>query len=166
MTALLMLMMTTSVPSADLVAQPPPASYTSPGAEGPPAGGHPRLFGRLRALFSHHSPAPQQRPGCACGAPSGGVIQPVPVAVSGAPIATGPITSPVPMSGPYPSSAGTAVTVSPVPTTPPQEMPSGGPVTSPVITTGPTPAMSRPEVTTPPAATPEGRMPVGPANPF
>jgi hypothetical protein len=162
MTALVMLLMTTGAPSAGPVAQPPPASWASPGDEGPPAGGRPRRCSRLRALFSHRPQGPQQQPACACGAPPGGPLRPVPVAVSGAPSAAGPIAPPVITSGPGPSSADPAVTVSPAPTTPPQQMPSAGPVTFPAGTTGPSPALSSPEVTTPPAATPAMRpMPSG-----
>src|SRR5262249_26637913 len=136
MTTLVMLLMTTSVPSADPVAQPPPASWASPVAGGPQASEPPRRFGRLRALFSRRPQGPQQpapaaasgapvtppgygpsipdtavtvspaptppqemfrrpQPGCACGARPGGALQPVPVAVSGAPVAAGPITPPV-----------------------------------------------------------------------
>src|SRR5262245_13391222 len=108
MTALVMLLMTTSVPSADLVAQPPPASWASPGDGGPQASGGPRRVSRLRALFSRRSQGPQQ---------------PAPVAVSGAPVAAGPLAPPVITPGRSPSSADTAVTVSPAPPMP-QGMPS------------------------------------------
>ena len=83
MTTLVILLMTTAVPSAYPVAQPPPASWGSPGDEGPQAGGSPRRFSRLR-LFGRRSHGPQQQPGGACG------VRPVPVAVSGAPSATEP----------------------------------------------------------------------------
>ena len=157
-----MLLMTTAAPSADPVAQPPPASWVSPGDEGPQAGGSPRRFRRLRGLFGPRSQGPQQQPGWAWGGPPGGAVQAVPVAVSGAPLAAGPITPPG-----ITSERPMAVPDSPAPTTPPQETPSAGPMTFPVRTTGPSPAMSRPEVTTPPAPTSELRqMPVGPAGPF
>ena len=93
MTTLVILLMTTAVPSAYPVAQPPPASWGSPGDEGPQAGGSPRRFSRLR-LFGRRSHGPQQQPGGACG------VRPVPVAVSGAPSAAGPITPPVMSQGP------------------------------------------------------------------
>ena len=190
MTALAILLMTTAAPSADPVAQPPPASWGSPGDEGPGAGGSPRRFSRLRGLFGRRSQGLQQQPRSAWGGPPGGAVQPVPiaagpitppvmsqgpqqqpgcacgvrpvpVAVSSAPSAAGPITPPV-----RTSELPIAVTVSPAPTTPPQETPSAGPVTFPVSTTEPSPAMSRPAVTptTPPVPIPEmRRMPVGPA---
>ena len=168
MTALLMLLMTTATPGADPVVQSPPASYLSPDHEGFQAGGQPRRFSRLRALFSRRSQGPQQQPACPCRAPTGGALQPVPVAVSAAPSAAGPITPPSITSEPSPWIANPEVIVSPAPTTPPQpEMPSTGPVTFPVSTTGPSPAMSRPEVTTPPTATPAvQRMPTGRLDPF
>jgi hypothetical protein len=167
MTALLMLLITTGAPSADPVVQPLPASWASPGHEGPRADGPPRRFSRLRALFSHRAKGPQQQPACACGARPGGALQPVPVAVGGPPSAAGPITLPVLTSGPSPRIATTEVTVSPAPATPPQEMPSTGQVTVPVGTTAPSPALSRTEVTPPPPATPAvRRMPAGPADPF
>jgi hypothetical protein len=165
MNVLLMLLMTTSVPSADLVAQPPPATYASPIDDGAPEGGRHRLFGRLRALFSHRAPAPQKQPACGCGAVPGGALQPMPVALPAAPITAGPISPPVPTFGPAPSIAPTAVTVSPAPATPPQGMPSA-PVTFPVSTTVPSSAMGPPQVTTPAAAPAARPMPTGPANPF
>ena len=90
MTALVILLMTTAAPSADPVAQPPPASWASPGDEGPRAG---QRFSRLRVLFGRRSQGPQQQPGSAWGGPPGGAVQPVP-------IAAGPITAPVMSQGP------------------------------------------------------------------
>ena len=154
MTPLVILLMTTAAPSADPVAQPPPASWGSPGDEGPQAGGSPRRFSRLRGLFGRRSQAPQQQPGCACG------VRPVPVAVSGAPSAAGPITPPVLSQGPQqqPGSAwggppGGAGRVVPVPV-------SGTPSATEL-----SPAMSRPVVTTPPVPPEMRRMPAGPAGP-
>jgi hypothetical protein len=167
MTALFMLLMTTAAPGADPVVQPSPASWASPDSEGPRSSERPQRFSRLRALFSRRSPGPHQQPGCSCGAPPGGVLQPVPVAVSTAPSVAGPITPPIITSGPSPSITKAEVTVAPAPTTPPAEMPSTGPVTFPVSTTGPSPAMSRPEVTKPAAPTPAVRpMPTGRPDPF
>jgi hypothetical protein len=181
MTTLAILLVTTAVPSADAVAQPSPASWGSPGDEGPQAGGSPRRFSRLRRLFGGRSQGPQQQPGSAWGGPPGGAVQPVPitppvmwqgpqqqpgcacgvrplpVAVSGAPSAAGPITPPVMSQGPQqqPGSAAGA--------------PPGGagrlvpvPVSGTPIATEPSPAMSRPEVTTRPVAPEMRRMPVGP----
>ena len=154
MTTLVILLMTTAVPSAYPVAQPPPASWGSPGDEGPQAGGSPRRFSRLR-LFGRRSHGPQQQPGCACG------VRPVPVAVSGAPSAAGPITPPVMSQGPQQQPGGAA------------GAPPGGagrvapvPVSGTPSATEPSPAMSRPEVTTPPVPPEMRRMPVGPADPF
>ena len=153
MTALVMLLMTTAAPSADPVAQPPAASWDSPGDEGPRAAGSSRRFSRLRALFGRRSQGPQQQPGCGCG------VRPVPVAV--APSAAGPITAPVMSQGPQqqpggaagapPGAAGRLVPV---------------PVSGTPSATEPSPAMSRPEVTTPPVPPEMRRMPVGPAGPF
>ena len=154
MTTLAILLVTTAVPSADAVAQPSPASWGSPGDEGPQAGGSPRRFSRLRGLFGRRSQGPQQQPGCACG------VRPVPVPVSGTPSAAGPITLTVMSQGPQqqPGAAwggapGDAVHPVPVPV-------SGTP-----SATEPSPAMSRPEVTTPPVPPEMRRMPVGPPGP-
>ena len=154
MTALVILLMTTAAPSADPVAQPPPASWASPGEEAPRAGGSPRRFSRLRARFGRPSQGPQQQPGGTAGAPPGGAVQPVP-------IAAGPITPPVMSQGPQQQPAGAA------------GAPPGGagqvvpvPVSGTPSATGPSPAMSRPEVTTPPVSPETRRMPVGPADPF
>ena len=140
MTALVILLMTTAAPSADPVAQPPPAS--------------PRRFSRLRRLFGRQSQGPQQQPGSAWVGPPGGAVQPVP-------IAAGPITPPVMSQGPQqqpggasgvpPGGAGRVVPV---------------PVSGTPSATEPSPAMSRPEVTTPPVPPEMRRMPVGPADPF
>ena len=187
MTALVMLLMTTAAPSADPVAQPPAASWDSPGDDGPRAAGSSRRFSRLRALFGRRSQGPQQQPGSAWGGPPGGAVQPVP-------IAAGPITPPVMSQGPQ-QRPGCACGVRPVPvavapsaagpiTAPvmsqgPQQQPGGAgappggadwlvpvPVSGTPSATGPSPAMSRPEVTTPPMPTPEiRRMPVGAADP-
>jgi hypothetical protein len=69
MTTLVILLMTTAAPSADPVAQPPPASWGSPGDEGPQAGGSPRRFSHLRRLFGRWSQGPQQQPGSALQSP-------------------------------------------------------------------------------------------------
>jgi hypothetical protein len=76
MTSLIMLLMTTAVPSADPLAQPPPGTWVSPGDEGAPSGGSPRRFSRLRALFGRRSQGPQQQPGGASGGSPGGAVQP------------------------------------------------------------------------------------------
>ena len=177
MTALAILLMTTAVPSADPVEQPPPASWDSPGDEGPRAG---RRFSRLRVLFGRRSQGPQQQPGSAWGGPPGGAVQPVP-------IAAGPIT-PTVMSQGLQQQPGCACSVRPVPVA---VSGAAGPITPPVMSqgpqqqlggappggagrlvpvplsgtpTGPSPAMSRPEVTTPPMPPEMRRMPVGPAD--
>src|SRR5215472_9806519 len=128
MTALVILLMTTAAPSADPVAQPPPASWGSPGDEGPRAGGSPQRFSHLRGLFGRRSQGPQQQPGSAWGGPPGGAVQPVP-------IAAGPITPPVLSQGPQqqPGSAGGGPpggAVQPVPI-------AAGPITPPVLSQGP-----------------------------
>jgi len=153
MTALVILLMTTAAPSADPVAQPPPASWGSPGDEGPRAGGSPRRFSHLRGLFGRRSQGPQQQPGSAWGGPPGGAVQPVP-------IAAGPITPPVMSQGPQQQPGGAAAA------------PPGGagrlvpvPVSGTPSATEPSPAMSRPEVTTPPVSPEMRRMPVGPPGP-
>ena len=140
MTALAILLMTTAVPSADPVAQPPPAS--------------PQRFSHLRGLFGRRSQGPQQQPGSAWVGPPGGAVQPVPIAAR-------PITPPVTSQGPQQQPGGAAGAppggagrVVPVPV-------SGTPSAS-----GPSPAMSRPEVTTPPVPPEMRRMPIGPADPF
>jgi hypothetical protein len=136
MTTLVMLLMTTAVPSADPVVQPPPASWGSPGDEGPQAAGSPRRFSRLRGLFGRRSQAPQQQPGCACG------VQPVPVEVSGAPSAAGPITPPVMSQGP-PQQPGGAAGAPPggagrlVPVPVSGAPSAAGPITRPVMSQGP-----------------------------
>jgi len=190
MTALVILLMTTAAPSADPVAQPPPASWGSPGDEGPRAGGSPRRFSHLRGLFGRHSQGPHQQPGSAWVGPPGGAAQPVPiaagpitppvmsqgpqqqpgcacgvrpvpVAVSGAPGAAGPITPPVMSQGPHQQPGGAAAA------------PPGGagrlvpvPVSGTPGATEPSPAMSRPEVTTPPVRPEIRRMPVGAEDPY
>jgi hypothetical protein len=187
MTTLVILLMTTAVPSAYPVAQPPPASWGSPGDEGPQAGGSPRRFSRLR-LFGRRSHGPQQQPGCACG------VRPVPVAVSGAPSAAGLITPPVISQGPQ-QQPGCACGVRPVPVAVSGAPSAAGPITPPVMSQGPqqqpggaagalpggagrlvpvpvsgtssatepSPAMSHPEVTTPPVPPEMRRIRVGPA---
>jgi hypothetical protein len=192
MTALVILLMTTAAPSADPVAQPPPTSWASPGDEGTRAGGSPRRFRLLRALFRRRSQGPQQQPGSAWGGPPRGAVQPVP-------IVAGPITPPVMSQGPQ-QQPGCACGVRPVPVVVsgapsaagpiapysvmsqgPQQQPGGAagappggagrlvpvPVSGTPSATGTSPVMSRPEVTTPPVPTPEmRRMPVGPPVPF
>jgi hypothetical protein len=189
MTALVLLLMTTAAPSADPVAQPPPASWDSPGDEGPRAGASHRRFSHLRGLFGRRSQAPQQQPGSAWVGPPGGAVQPVPIAaspitppvmsqgpqqqpgcacgvrpvpgaVSGAPSAAGPITPPVMSQGPQQQPGGAA------------GAPPGGagrlvpePVSGAPSATEPSPAMSRPVVTTPPVPPEMRRMPAGPAGP-
>jgi hypothetical protein len=175
MTNLAILLMATAVPSADLVEQPPPASWASPADEGPRAG---RRFSRLRALFGRRSQAPQQQPGSAWGGPPEVAVQPVP-------IAAGPIAPPVMWQGPQQQS-GCACSVRPVPAA---VSGAAGPITAPVMSqgpqqqpgvappggagrlvpvpasgtpTGPSPAMSRPEVTTLPVPPEVRQMPVGP----
>jgi hypothetical protein len=135
MTALVILLMTTAVPSADAVpstdpvAQPPPTST--------------QRFSHMRRLFGRQSQGPQQQPGCACG------VRPAPVAVTGG--AAGPITPPVMSQGPQQQPGGGAGRVVPVPV-------SGTP-----SATEASPAISRPHVTTPPVSPEMRRMPVGPA---
>jgi hypothetical protein len=174
MTSLVMLLLTTAVPSADPdpVSQPQPASH--------------RRFSHLRPLFGRHSQRPQQQPGSVWVGPPGGVVQPgcacgvqpMPVAVSGAPSAAGPITSPFMLQGPQqqpgsvwigppggavqavPTAAGPLT--SPVMSQGPQQQPGGGTPSA----TEPNPVMSRPEVTTPPVTPQMRQMPVGPARPF
>ena len=87
MTALAILLMTTAVPSADPVEQPPPASWDSPGDEGPRAG---QRFSRLRVLFGRRSQGPQPPLG---GAPPGGAGRLVPVPLSGTPTGPSPAMS-------------------------------------------------------------------------
>ena len=160
MTAVVMLLMTTAAPSADPVAQPPPASWVSPGDEGPQAGGSPRRFRRLRGLFGPRSQGPQQQPGWAWGGPPGGAVQAVPVAVSGAPLAAGPITHPGMSQAPQqqpggaaggpPGGAGRLVPV-PVSGAPL----AAGPITPPGITSErPMAVPDSPAPTTPPQETP------------
>ena len=167
MTALVILLMTTAAPSADPVAQPPPAS--------------PRRFSRLRRLFGRQSQGPQQQPASAWVGSPGGDVQPVP-------IAAGPITPPVMSQGPQ-QRPGCACGVRPVPVavtsgaagpiTPPVmsqgplQQPGGGagrlvpvPVSGTPSATEPSPALSRPEVPTPPVRPEMRRMPVGAENPF
>jgi hypothetical protein len=189
MTALVIFLMSTAAPSADPVAQPPPASWGYPGDEGPRAGGSPRRFSHLRGLFGRHAQAPQPQPGSAWVGPPGGAVQPVPsaagpitppvlapgpqpqpgcacgvrpapAAVSGAPSAASPITPPVMSQGPQPQSGGAA------------SAPPGGagrlvpePVSGTPGTTEPSPAMSRPEATAPPVRPEMRRMPVGAETP-
>ena len=114
MTNLAILLMTTAVPSADPVAQPPPDS--------------PQRFSRLRRLFGRQSQGPQRQPGSAWGGPPGGAVQPVP-------IAAGPITPPVMSQGPQqqPGSAWVGPpggAVQPVPI-------AASPITPPVMSQGP-----------------------------
>jgi hypothetical protein len=170
MTTLAILLMATAVPSADVVpsadpmAQPPPASS--------------QRFSHMRRLFGRQSHGQQQQPGSAWVGPPGGDVQP-------APIEAGPITPPVLSQGTQ-QRPGCACGVRPVPAavtggaadpiTPPvmsqgpQQQPGGGagrlvpvPVSRTHSATEPSPAMSRPEVTTPPVSPEMRRMPVGPA---
>jgi hypothetical protein len=164
MTILVMLLMTTAAPGANPVAQPPAASWASPGDEGPEAGGSHRRFSHRRGLFGRRAQGPQQQPGSAWGATPVGAVQPVPVPVSGAPLAAGPVAHPVTSQGPQqqpgcacgarPGGAGrlVPVPVSGAPT-------AAGPITPPRITSEPPMAVTAPPA---PARPPQETPSAGP----